>query len=502
MTKSRVAAPDFPSAKPPRRHLHPIVRLGFALRASGHFLVALCLASALDDHGAPLALWPLLALTTFAWPPAAFLLARNAPDNKRAEFRNMWIDSMIYGAWGAFIGYNPWITLGVLGALTMAQLSVGDFRVIRKCALAAVLGALSGGLITGFAVNTAISFRTQIFAALAIGLFILLFGVFTNYQSVLAYRTRRELAARNQFIETQSAALDAARKTAVLERAEAEIARSQAEDANRIKSAFLANMSHELRTPLNAVIGYTELLEEDLADLDGVGTALTDLGRIKGAAKHLLGLINDVLDLSKIEADKVELVAETFSLEALVDQVASTSQPLLSANGNRLAVDVAPGLAPVDTDQTRVRQVLFNLVSNSAKFTHQGQIRISALQELDGDGRAVTVLAVSDSGIGMSEQQMDKLFQPFVQADANTTRKYGGTGLGLAISRKLCRMMGGDISVQSVPGEGSTFRATFLTHLPAAGEISAPAAAQALLANHDGPGEAASPSDAARKAAA
>lgn len=451
------------------RRIHPIVRLGFSLRVIGNCMTAFSLGSALADHGASYWLWILLAATALGWPAIAFQLARRAVDSKRAEFRNMWIDSMFYGFWGAFIGYNPWIIVGVLGALAMAQLSVGGFRTAGQCLSAASLGLGAGGVLTGFKVSTLVSLRTDILTALAISVFLLLFGLLTHSQSKAAHRARRELAARNLFIEQQSVALDQARKTAILDRAEAEAARSQAEEANRTKSAFLANMSHELRTPLNAVIGYTELLEEDLTDHGGLDTSLTDLGRIKSAARHLLALIDDVLDLSKIEADKIDLSIQTFSMQVLVDQVAFTVQPLLSINKNHLSVDVAPGLTPLHTDPSRLRQVLFNLVSNATKFTHEGRIHITARQERDEQGRQLTVVEVSDEGIGLSLEQIGRLFQPFVQADTNTTRKYGGTGLGLAISRRLCRMMGGDITVVSSPGAGSTFRAFLATDLAAAG---------------------------------
>ena len=468
MTNSRAVLADPMPAEQLSRRIHPIVTLGFGLRATGHFLTAFALGSALIDRQAPSSLWYLLAMTSIGWPCAAYLWARSAADSKRAEFRSMWIDSMIYGFWGALIGYNPWIPLAVLGALSTAHLSVGGFRTAGKCLLAAAFGLAGGGLITGFKVDTAISVRTQILTAMAVGLFVLLFGLLTHYQSKAGYRTRRELGVRNQFIERQSLALDQARQAALLDRAEAEAARSQAEDANRAKSAFLANMSHELRTPLNAVIGYTELLEEDLNDMGGFESVLIDLGRIKGAAKHLLGLINDVLDLSKIEANKVELSIESFSMQALIDQVMSTVQPLLATNGNHLSVDVPPGLPPMYTDPSRLRQVLFNLVSNAAKFTHEGRVHVSARPESDEQDRQIMVVEVSDEGIGLSGEQIARLFQPFVQADTDTTRKYGGTGLGLAISRRLCRMMGGDITVTSTPGAGSIFRAVFAMDLRAA----------------------------------
>ncbi len=249
---------------------------------------------------------------------------------------------------------------------------------------------------------------------------------------------------------------------------EATAAKADALRANRAKSELLANMSHELRTPLNAVIGYTEMLEEDFSDRGELDAELADLGRIKGAARHLLQMINDVLDLSKIEAGKIELHIESFELAELLDQVVSTTQPLLATNRNTLQVHCAQGLGRMQSDLTKLRQVLINLVSNAAKFTQDGRILIETTRGLDEEGGALVVFEVRDTGIGMTPSQLGRLFQPFVQADAETTRKYGGTGLGLAISRRLCRLMGGDVTATSTPGEGSLFRATVVARLPLA----------------------------------
>jgi signal transduction histidine kinase len=186
---------------------------------------------------------------------------------------------------------------------------------------------------------------------------------------------------------------------------------------------------------------------------------MTDLGRIKTAARHLLGLINDVLDLSKIEADKVELMIEDVDLSQLVDHVTSTTHPLVQANRNRLEVDLAPGLGRVHTDATRLRQVLINLLANAAKFTHEGTIRLAVREGTDEAGRAIVAFEVGDTGIGMTPEQLGKLFQVFMQADSHTTRKYGGTGLGLVISRRLCQLMGGDVTATSSAGVGSVFTA-------------------------------------------
>ena len=238
---------------------------------------------------------------------------------------------------------------------------------------------------------------------------------------------------------------------------EMEKAKMAAEAANASKSTFLANMSHELRTPLNAVIGYSEMLEEMAAE-DGNTDYIADLQKIRGAGKHLLELINAVLDLSKIEAGKMELYVENFAIGTLLNDIVAVVQPLVSKNNNKLSVTTSPELLEMIADVTKLRQTLFNLISNSSKFTQDGEIRILARKELFEEIDCI-VIDVSDTGIGMTPEQMEKLFQPFQQADASTTRKYGGTGLGLTISREFCRMMGGDLTVSSVFGNGTTFSA-------------------------------------------
>jgi signal transduction histidine kinase len=233
-------------------------------------------------------------------------------------------------------------------------------------------------------------------------------------------------------------------------RLDAEADRASAVAANKAKSAFLAVMSHELRTPLNAVIGYAEILEEDLKD-EGMDQQFNDAAKIRGAGRHLLGIINQVLDLSKIEAGSMEIENIPYCPSTLVREVLDTSRPLIESGGNMLAVN-AQGLPEAIGDPTRVRQCLFNLVSNAAKFTKDGVISVEASVESD-----ILTFKVKDNGIGMTDAQMDKIFEPFVQADESTTRKFGGTGLGLAITRKFARLMGGEASVSSKIGQGSTF---------------------------------------------
>ncbi len=228
-----------------------------------------------------------------------------------------------------------------------------------------------------------------------------------------------------------------------------------AEQANRAKSAFLANMSHELRTPMNAILGYSEMLQEEAEDL-GHTEYIPDLQKINSAGKHLLSLINDILDLSKIEAGRMDLYLERFDLHEMVDDVASTVNPLIIKNGNTLIVEEAADLGAARADLTKLRQSLFNLLSNAAKFTRNGKITLSVFQTQDAD-RKWLHLSVQDEGIGIASDKISSLFEEFTQADASTTRNYGGTGLGLAISRRFCQMMGGDITVESELGKGSLF---------------------------------------------
>ncbi len=256
--------------------------------------------------------------------------------------------------------------------------------------------------------------------------------------------------------------------TDITDRKEAELmlsaAKDAAESANRAKSSFLANMSHELRTPLSAVIGYSEMMEEEVEDMDEPGL-LTDLGKIKSNARHLLSLINDVLDLSKIEANRMDTFAEDVEVAALVDEAASTVGALVAQKGNQLVVDVAADAGAMHTDVVKLRQCLFNLLSNASKFTENGRVTLHVHREGEMDA-ATLVFQVSDTGIGMTEEQLGRLFQRFAQADETTTRKFGGTGLGLAITKAFSRLLGGDITVESTPGVGTTFTLRLPAYMP------------------------------------
>ncbi|MGH6671255.1 MAG: response regulator [Xanthobacteraceae bacterium] len=240
-------------------------------------------------------------------------------------------------------------------------------------------------------------------------------------------------------------------------RAEAELRRAMetAESASRVKSSFLANMSHELRTPLNAIIGYSEILLEDATDR-GDKVSMADLEKIQAAGKHLLGLINDILDLSKIEAGRMDVYLEHVFLGRLVDEVKTIVEPMMKKNGNTLVIDCPPDIGSLQTDLTKLKQGIINLLSNAAKFTKVGTVTLRLSRERR-DEKPWVKFEIIDSGIGMTEEQVGRLFQAFTQADSSTTRNFGGTGLGLTITRHFCTMLGGTIEVKSLPGQGSNF---------------------------------------------
>ena len=246
------------------------------------------------------------------------------------------------------------------------------------------------------------------------------------------------------------------------------LARDEAMEANLAKSTFLANMSHELRTPLSAIIGYSEMMAEEIADGCAVQDLVADMSKVESNARHLLGLINDVLDLSKVESGRMDVYAETFAIEPMVRELATTVQSLVGKKGNQLDLQLPPDLGDIYSDLIKVKQVLLNLLSNAAKFTESGTITLAVSRHAGSEGDRVR-FRVSDTGIGMTEEQLAKLFQRFQQADASTTRRFGGSGLGLSLTKAFADLLGGRVTVESTPGQGSSFTLDLPATLVSAG---------------------------------
>ncbi|MBP7147270.1 MAG: response regulator [Acidobacteria bacterium] len=283
-----------------------------------------------------------------------------------------------------------------------------------------------------------------------------------QYGATIAFAARDELgdlaAGFNDMsrrLQSAHALLTDANQELERKHEELRVARDAAEEANRAKSHFLANMSHELRTPMNAIIGYSEMLTEEAEDT-GQAELIPDLRKISAAGRHLLVLINDILDLSKIEAGKMDLYLEDFQLAPVVEEIAATVQPLVENNSNTLELRLAPDAGMMHADLTKVRQSLFNLLSNACKFTKEGRIALEVRRERE-DGQDWIAFRVADSGIGMTPEQIARVFESFTQGDRTIASKYGGTGLGLTITRRFVEMMRGTIGVESEPGRGTTF---------------------------------------------
>jgi len=419
------------------RHIHPLVRLAFLLRVVSFPLVALMLASLLWERGAGAPLWVALGINSLVVPHVYYRVALKRSDPRRAEHWNLRIDSLLAGLWSGLVGFALWPTTVLAAIYTMINLSVGGWRFGLQGAAAMATGAVTGFALQGMRVEPHAG-------ALTVGLSVALLVYVPALFGLQSFAQARRLIATRRLAEQQREEI--ARQQSLLEEA-----KDAAEQASRAKSAFLASMSHELRTPLNAVIGYSEMLEEEVTEA-GQSEFVPDLRKIRAAGKHLLQLINAVLDLSKVEAGKMDVHLESVELEPLLEEVTSTVAPLARERDNTLHVRVAPDLGSMSVDPVKLRQVLLNLLSNACKFTEHGTVTLTADQ---GDGWVT--FAVTDTGIGMTAEQQQRLFAAFSQADSEISRKYGGTGLGLAISRRFCLLMGGDVSVESASGEGSTF---------------------------------------------
>jgi signal transduction histidine kinase len=434
---------------PHGQRLHPILRLDYFVRVSMYplFFILLVVTN-YPDRLIPF-FWVLLIFHVLAWPYIALAIASRSRNQKLAEYRNLLLDSAVIGCYVTLSWFNLGPSAAVLLGIHSGCISVGGWRMGVLGALSIGLGMLASALVFGA------HFDPLGGNLLAQGLGVAMIFIYTMVFSWQSHGQAQRMVRVAKQIEAQS--VDLQRNSVLLEERthQLELARDAAEAANSSKSQFLANMSHELRTPLNAIIGYSDLLIEEAEELEAQDL-VPDLDKIRSSGKHLLGLINDVLDLSKIEAGKMEMALETFEVRDVVSAVAAMVRPLVEKNGNVFELTIDEDIGTMHADLTRVRQILLNLLGNASKFTSKGTVSLSVTREEKKD-REWIVFAVRDSGIGMTPEQLSRLFQPFTQADPSTTRKYGGTGLGLSISQRLSRLMNGTISVVSEPGMGSIF---------------------------------------------
>jgi signal transduction histidine kinase len=463
---ARPVVPDAP------HRVHHIVKLGFIVRVSMYPVFLAVYGVHLYSRPA-ISPWILLfiVLHPFIWPHVARAVAIRSADSRRAELRNLLIDAFIIGCYVPLTGYSIWPNAAGLLSITVGNGSVGG----GKFALRAMAVTIFGAVITGLIAPQAVELRgaTLLTECLSVGtllIYVFVIGLNSFDQSRKFVQANRQVSVQNVLFEKHGVILE--------ERTQAlEVALRSAEAANAAKGHFLANMSHELRTPLNAIIGFANILQRNR---DGRlrPDEVTYLARIGANGSHLLTLINGILDLSKIDAGEMPLEIVSVDVSALIRDTLSELEPVASVRRVRLVAHVPP-VAILDADRGRLKQVLFNLVGNAIKFTFDGSVTISIA--VDPVTRAITRIDVTDTGVGISPERLDAVFEAFQQEDTTTARKYGGTGLGLTITRSLVELMGWHIRAASVVGKGSTFSVIVR---PNANEVRVPSIASPALRTH------------------
>lgn len=433
------------STNDPGGHEQPgiawVVRLVYPLRMAGFFLTLMVLSTSLYDRDLPTWAWVIICAQTLSWPHLAYWHARRRRDSKAGELLNLTLDCVIAGVYSVVASFSLLPCAFMIGSTLFDSLSIGGPRLLWRGVLGAALGMLLAIPLIDYTVLIETNLIGSFTSVLALFVFI---GIVSTY----SYRSNQHFISAKRRLEAKAAEL--------------EVAREAAEAANRAKSRFLANVSHELRTPMNAIIGFTDLLLRSETDAQ----RQTQLQHVDAASHSLLALINQVLDLSKIESGRLELECRAFDLRVMLDKLDALFQSQAEGRGLRFSIEVAADVPTALTgDALRLEQVLLNLLGNAFKFTHEGEVTLSVSIVERLDERLRLGFTVRDSGIGISDEQRERLFTAFSQADSSTTRKYGGTGLGLVISRQLVSLMGGELTMDSMLEQGSEFHFSVLLTL-------------------------------------